>query len=142
MNFLLDTNVVSEWAKPRPEPRVVRWLADVDEDRVFLSVMTIAELQRGVDLLAPGPKQDRLSAWLATDILERFEDRLLDVTREVAWEWGRLCARSQQRGQVLGAFDALLAATASVHELTLVTRNSSDFEGTGVALFNPWADTP
>jgi hypothetical protein len=138
VNYLLDTNVVSEWAKLRPEPRVVQWLADADEDRVFLSVITIAELQRGIDLLAAGPKRNKLDAWLAGDVLTRFDGRILDVTREVARRWGALCADAQRKGHILGAMDALFAATAAVHGLTLVTRNRSDFEATGIALLDPW----
>lgn len=142
MNYLLDTNVVSEWAKPHPEPGVVRWLADVDEDRVFLSVITIAELQRGIDLLAAGPKRDRLNTWLAGDVLTRFEGRILDVTRDVAHRWGTLCAEAQRKGRILSAMDAFFAATAAVHGLTLVSRNSSDFEATGITLFDPWTVEP
>ena len=138
MNFLLDTNVVSEWVRPRPEPRVVAWLADADEDRVFLSVITLAEIQRGVDLLPAGRKRDRLAAWAAGDLLERFEGRLLDVTREVAREWGAVSALAQRAGRKLGLMDGFFAATARVHGLTLVTRNEEDFAATGVDLLNPW----
>ena len=138
MNFLLDTNVVSEWVRPRPEPRVVAWLADADEDRVFLSVITLAEIQRGVDLLPAGRKRDRLAAWAAGDLLERFEGRLLDVTPEVAREWGAVSARAQRAGRKLGLMDAFFAATARVHGLTLVTRNEEDFAAAGVDLLNPW----
>ena len=142
MNYLLDTNVVSEWAKLRPEPGVVRWLADADEDRVFLSVITIAELQRGIDLLAAGAKRDRLNTWLAGDVLTRFEGRILAVTCDVARRWGTLCAETQRKGHTLGAIDAFLAATAAVHGLTLVTRNSRDFEATRISFFNPWTVEP
>ena len=138
MNFLLDTNVVSEWVRPRPEPRVVAWLADADEDRVFLSVITLAEIQRGVDLLPAGRKRERLAAWAAGDLPERFEGRLLDVTREVAREWGAVSARAQRAGRKLGLMDGFFAATARVHGLTLVTRNEEDFAATGVDLLNPW----
>ena len=142
MNYLLDTNVVSEWTRPLPEPGVVRWLADADEDRVFLSVMTIAELQRGIDLLAAGPKRDGLNRWLADDLLMRFEGRVLDVTRDVAHRWGTLSAEAQRKGRPLSAMDAFFAATAVVHGLTLVTRNTGDFEATKITLFNPWAAEP
>jgi predicted nucleic acid-binding protein len=140
VNYLLDTNVVSEWTKLRPDPNVVRWLANVDEDRVFLSVMTVAELQRGVALLPAGSKRDRLNTWINVDVLTRFDGRVLDVTADVALQWGTLCAEAQRKGHAMGAIDAFFAATAAVHGLTLVTRNASDFEAIGVALLNPWTE--
>lgn len=142
MSYLLDTNVVSEWTRPHPDPRVVAWLGDVDEDRVFLSVVTLAEIQRGIDLLPRGKKQDRLAAWLAGELLDRFEARVLDVTRAIAREWGALCAQAQRDGIPIGVIDAFIAATARVHGLTVVTRNDGDFTSTGVKLLNPWTSDP
>lgn len=139
MNFLLDTNVVSEWARPRPEPRVVAWLADVDEDRVFLSAITVAELQLGIESLPVAAKRQRLLAWLDQELLERFESRIVDVTPPVARDWGAVCALGQRAGKPIGAMDAFFAATARVHGLTLVTRNDADFSEVGVALLNPWS---
>jgi toxin FitB len=138
LNFLLDTNVVSEWTRPRPEPRVVRWLADVDEDRVFLSVITIAELECGVDLLPAGRKRDRLAGWLADELIDRFEARILEVSLAIAREWGIVSALSQRAGRPLAAMDAFFAATARAYDLTLVTRNGADFDAAGVSLFDPW----
>lgn len=138
MNYLLDTNVVSEWARPRPAPQVVRWLADADEDRLFLSVITIAELERGVSSLPAGKKRDSLTAWIADDLLERFEGRLLDVTVEVAREWGAVMSATQRAGRPLGAMDGFFAATSRAHRLALVTRNASDFVATGVEIVDPW----
>lgn len=142
MSYLLDTNVVSEWARSRPEPRVVAWLADVDEDRVFLSVITLAELRRGVDLLPRGKRRDDLETWLTEDLLVRFEARVLDVTPAIAREWGAISAQSQRRGRPIGVMDAFVAATARVHELIVVTRNDGDFRSVGVELLNPWTDEP
>ncbi len=143
MSYLLDTNVVSEWTRPRPEPRVVAWLGDVDEDRVFLSVVTLAELHRGIELLPTGKKRELLAAWLTTDLLDRFATRVLDVTPAVAREWGAIGANAQRSGAPVGVMDAFVAATARVHDLTVVTRNEADFKSTGVTLLNPWiADRP
>jgi predicted nucleic acid-binding protein len=136
--YLLDTNVVSEWARPSPEPSVIRWLAEVDEDRVFLSVVTLAELEQGVRLLPEGDKRERLAQWLAGDLLDRFQGRILDVTPDIAREWGEVSAVRQRAGRPIGALDAFFAATTRMHDLTLVTRNDRDFEGTGVRLLNPW----
>lgn len=140
MNYLLDTNVVSEWVRPRPDLRVIRWLEDVDEDRVFLSVVTLAELQQGIELLPDGEKRTRLSAWLANELLDRFEARLLDITADIAREWGRVRAARQRSGRPLGPVDAFFAATSRVRKLTLATRNDRDFADSGIELFNPWLD--
>jgi toxin FitB len=140
VNFLLDTNVVSEWTKPRPDPGVVRWLAEADEDRIFISVITVAELRHGVERLPAGARRDRLDAWLNEQIPQRFEDRLLAVDAETANGWGRVMARGQAGGRPVGAMDAFIAATAERHDLTLVTRNVSDFNALGLRLVNPWSN--
>jgi predicted nucleic acid-binding protein len=138
VNLLLDTNVVSEWVKPRPDGRVVAWLAELDEDRVFLSVATLGELRQGVELLAQGPRRSLLDGWVQRDLPERFAGRVLPVDAETADLWGRLVARRRRAGRPIGVMDALLAATASAHGLAVATRNTSDFQGCGVRLVNPW----
>jgi predicted nucleic acid-binding protein len=138
MSFLLDTNVVSEWTKPRPNAGVMNWLAGVDEDRVFLSVVTVAELRHGIERLPAGRRRNRLDEWLRNDLVLRFEGRVLAVEVGIADEWGRVVARLEAQGRPIHAMDALLAATAQVHALTLVTRNDSDFESAVKPLLNPW----
>lgn len=138
MSFLLDTNVVSEWTKPQPNTGVITWLEEVDEDRVFLSVVTLAELRHGIERLAAGARRKKLDAWLREELPLRFEARILPVTVEVADEWGRVISRSEAGGRPLAAMDGLIAATASVHGLTLVTRNTTDFETTLKTIVNPW----
>lgn len=138
MNFLLDTNVVSEWVKPRPDPGVVEWLATADEDRLFLSVVTLAELRYGVERLAAGRKRARLQQWLEMELTDRFRDRIVDVSQAVAGSWGKLLAKAETIGQTVGVIDGFLAATALVHEMTLVTRNVEDFSDVGIKVFNPW----
>jgi predicted nucleic acid-binding protein len=138
LSYLLDTNVVSEWARPQPEPNVVAWLAALDEDDVFMSVVSFAELGRGVELLPPGRRREGLATWIARDLTERFHGRVLDVDRRVADCWGHLMARCQRSGRTPTAMDAFFAATAESHGLTLVTRNVRDFEGLNVPLLNPW----
>lgn len=140
MTYLLDTTAVSEWVKPRPDPGIARWLDEVDEDRTFLSVITVGELRRGVERLASGRRRNDLTSWLDNQLPERFEGRMLPVGKEVADVWGRLTARLERRGRKIGAMDALIAATAEHHRLRVVTRNVSDFEPTGVAVVNPWTD--
>lgn len=140
MSYLLDTNAISEWVKPRPDPGVIRWLDEVDEDRTFLSVITLGELRKGVDRLAPGRRRQRLEQWLTGELPGRFGDRLLPVDAEVAVEWGRLLAAEEHAGTATGGIDALIAATAKVHGLQLVTRNVAHFRDAGVGLLSPWRD--
>jgi len=124
MNYLLDTNAVSEWVKPRPDPGIVRWLDEVDEDRTYLSVITIGEIRKGLQRLADGRRRDRLDRWLSNELPERFGDRMLPVDAEVADEWGRLLARAEDAG--------------TVHQLNVVTRNVAHFQPTGVEVLCPW----
>ncbi len=137
MSFLLDTNVVSEWVRPQPNPAVIAWLDEVDEDRVFLSVITLTELRYGIERLAPGKRRQRLEDWLEQELPLRFEGRILGIDQTVATACGELLAEREAAGRPFGAMDAYLAATAQVHRLTLVTRNDSDFKGS-VECLNPW----
>jgi predicted nucleic acid-binding protein len=138
VSFLLDTNVVSEWTKPRPNAGLLEWLAQVEENDVFLSVVTFAELRRGIERLPAGARRGRLDEWLRGELPWRFEARIVGVDGAVADEWGRLVARREARGRTIHALDALIAATAQVHNLTLVTRNTADFEASVESLLNPW----
>lgn len=137
MNFLLDTNAVSEWVKPRPNPGLIGWSESADEDRIFLSVVSLAELRYGVERMAPGRRRSRLEQWLQHELPLRFEGRILPVDANVAEAWGRTVSRSEAAGRPIGAMDALLAATAETHQLTLVTRNVSHFPLLKTVL-NPW----
>ena len=138
MSFLLDTNVISEHAKPRPDAGVMEWLASTDEDALFLSVASLAELRHGVERLEDERRKTALNAWLTEELPARFEDRLLTVDQQTADQWGRIVACAQAAGRPIGAMDAFLAAVATQHQLTLVTRNVADFEGANVPIFNPW----
>lgn len=138
MSFLLDTNVISEGAKPRPDPAVMDWLASVDEEQLFLSIISLAELRHGVERLGAGRRKSALDLWLSEELPARFDRRLLVVDLTTADRWGRIVARADAAGRPIGAMDAFLAAVAEQHQLTLVTRNTSDFEEVGVRLFNPW----
>jgi predicted nucleic acid-binding protein len=140
MTFLLDTNVVSEWVKPRPNPGIMKWLAGVDEDRVFLSVITLAELRNGITRLPAGRRREQLDSWLSHDLLERFEGRLLSIGTAIADQWGRITAIAKTSGRTIHAMDAFLAATAAVHELTIVTRDVKDFEQIKLSVLSPWSD--
>ena len=138
MSFLLDTNVVSEWVKPLPNAGLTNWLAEVDEDSTFLSAITISELRYGIERLTIGKRRRQLDEWLTNDLLLRFEGRVLPVDTAVADTCGRVVARSEKLGRPVGAMDALIAATAQVHQLTLVTHDTSDFAHVLASVLNPW----
>jgi predicted nucleic acid-binding protein len=126
--------------KPVPNPGVVAWLAQVDEDRVFISVVTLAELRYGVERLPAGARRHRLDAWVNDELPTRFEGRVLPINATVADTWGRLVRRHDTAGRPIGAVDAFIAATARVHRLTIVTRNVSDFQLSVGPIMNPWTE--
>ncbi len=138
MNYLLNTNIVSEEIKPRPNPNVVRWIDAAEEDSLFLSVITFAEIRKGIEDIGPGRRRDLLTGWLYEELPMRFERRILDVNPEVALAWGRIMARSDALGVNLRAMDAFFAATAEIYQLMLVTRNIRNFARLNIALVNPW----
>ena len=136
--FLLDTNVVSELIKPAPHPGVVRWVDSVDPSLLYLSVLTLGEVRHGIARMGSGSRQSRLESWLEVDLRARFQGRILIIDGEIAERWGTIAAHAANTGHQLPAIDGLLAATALHHNLTLATRNSSDFAVSGVAVVNPW----
>lgn len=140
MSFLLDTNVVSEWVKPRPNAGLAAWLAEVDEDRVFISMITLAELRYGIERMAEGQRRKRLDGWLREELPLRFEGRILSIDGAIADGWGRIVALSEASGRPIGVADAFIAATVDVHRLTLVTRNTADFAPMLRAVVNPWTE--
>ena len=137
MNFLLDTNAVSEWVKPRPNAGLIRWMESADEDRLFLSVITLAELRYGVERMPVCARRSRLDRWVGLELPQRFERRIVSVDREVADAWGKVVAESESRGRPMSTIDAVLAATAQVHSFTIVTRNVSHFPVLKT-LLTPW----
>jgi predicted nucleic acid-binding protein len=138
VRFLLDTNVVSDWVKPQPNAGLKAWLAGADEDSLYLSVVTIAELKRGAERLPAGRRRKALETWLHRDILLRFERRILAIDVAIAETWGRVTARCEDIGRPIGSIDAFIAATAELYDLTLVTRNDSDFRTVVKSVLNPW----
>jgi predicted nucleic acid-binding protein len=136
--FLLDTNVVSELVRPKPDARVVNWVESTDEEILFLSVLTLGEIRKGIATLSQSARRARLEAWLNRNLLLRFEGRILAIDIEVADRWGQLAGLLALRGSQLAVVDGLLAATAIHHNLTLVTRNTRDVAETGATVFDPW----
>ena len=138
MTFLLDTCVISELVKSRPDENVVRWIDSVDERRLYLSVLTLGELEKGITKLQASQRKDDLREWLEHDLTARFEGRILPVDFAVAAAWGTLQGEAERSGKKLPVIDSLLAATAEIHQLTIATRNVADFERCSDAIFNPW----
>lgn len=137
MSFLLDTNAISEWVKPRPNPGLIGWMESADEDRIFISVVSLAELRYGVERMAAGSRRSRLEEWLRHELPLRFEGRILPIDSNIAETWGKMVSRSEAAGRPIGVMDAFLAATSEFHRMTLVTRNVSDFAVLN-AVLNPW----
>ena len=140
MKYLLDTCVISELPNQRPNPKVIHWLQIQDPETLYLSFVTIGEIKKGLVKLGASPRVLILETWFEDEILKVFEKRILPVDKSVSLAWGRLCGEAERIGRKRPAIDALLAATALVHGMTLVTRNVSDMAGMGVPIFNPFAD--
>ena len=122
--FLLDTNIISELVKPKPEANVTEWIENTDESLLYLSVLTLGEIRRGIASLPQSRRRATLEAWLDKDLRARFEGRILVIDQEVADRWGLLISAARNSGTVLPVIDGLLAATALEHNLTLVTRDT------------------
>ena len=136
--FLLDTCVISEFVKPQPSRRVVDWLNAQPADSVFLSVITVGELQRGISALAASARRKALEAWLRDALPAQFGGRILPLDAITMTVWGRSMADLRQRGKTVPVMDSLIAATALQHDLTLVTRNVSDFGAFALQIVDPW----
>jgi predicted nucleic acid-binding protein len=136
MKYLLDTNVVSETIRKVPNPRVMEWLSQIQNAEIFISVLTLGEIRKGVEKLAQNQKKEKIFLWLEHDLPRWFQDRILPINEEVAHKWGFLTA---QYSSMLPAIDALIAATALTYNLRLATRNSKDFQHVGLELVNPFS---
>ena len=138
MNYLFDTNVLSELTAKNPDASVVAWAENIDQDNIFLSVVAIGELKKGIEKLPGSRKKKDLISWLENDLLVRFGERIIPLDLPVMLVWGTMVAELEKAGTPLPAIDSLLAASASQRGLTLVTRNTKDFEPAGIPLINPW----
>jgi toxin FitB len=135
--YLLDTCALSEFTKPRPSPSVDAWFAQLTDGTDFVSVLTLGELEKGIAKLASSRRRASLEMWFA-DLRDRFTGRILVVDEPVALEGGRIAARGEAAGHPIPSIDALIAATAIVHGLAVVTRNTSDIARTGAPIVDPW----
>jgi predicted nucleic acid-binding protein len=139
LSFLLDTNAISEPGRPRPDPSFEYWFSSIEEAAIFLSVVTLGELRHGVAMLADGARRRHLEG-LHLTLMRRYESQILPVDLSVALAWGELAARHRSLGRRPSVTDELIAATAQVHDLVVVTRNISDFEASGCRIVCPWSD--
>lgn len=140
MKYLLDTCLISELIKKKPSLPVLRWLEKQDETALYLSVLTIGELQKGISKLPDNPKKLELQGWVNNELAARFEGRILSIDVEVAAAWGKLLGSAEKQGRKLPVMDSLIAATANTHNLTVVTRNARDMERCQASVFNPWRE--
>ena len=138
MKYLFDTTVISELVSKQPNEHVITWIDGVDDRLVYLSVITIGEIKRGIEKLPNSQRTHTLNNWLNEELLIRFDGKILTIDIPVILTWGKLVAKLGNQGRALPAIDSLIAATALHHDLRLVTRNEKDFEGTGVVVINPW----
>jgi predicted nucleic acid-binding protein len=136
--FLLDTNCVSELVRPEPEISVIRWIEEADEETLYLSVLTLGEIRKGVAGLPQSRRRTRLETWLEVDLRARFSGRIVSIDFEIADRFGWLAAEAKRKGKALPVIDGLLAATALHLNLTVVSRNARDFLEAHVPVLNPW----
>ena len=136
--FLVDTNCISEVVRVKPEPRVLAWIEAADESLLYLSVLTLGEIRKSLATLPQSRRRSRLETWLEVELQARFSGRILPIDVAVADRWGLLDANAKASGKPLSTIDGLLAATAIHHNLTVVSRNVSDFTRVPVQVLNPW----
>jgi toxin FitB len=136
--YLVDTNIPSELTREKPDARVAAFLRNAGKGTVFLSVMTIGEICKGIAGLPAGERRTALQDWLDIEVRSWFAGRILPVTESIAERWGHLAATAKQQGLTLAVVDGVIAATALHHDLILVTRNVKDFAGLDIDISNPW----
>ena len=141
MKFLLDTNVISELIARQPNPKVIEWIDNVTENAIYLSVITIGEVQRGIEKLPESRRRSDLLSWLQNNLFARFGNHILPLDVAVMLRWGTFIADLEKRGRPLPAMDSLIAATAIHHGLVIVTRNTKDFAFTEAEVLNPWQES-
>ena len=138
MKYLLDTCLLSEAFKKKPDPKVMDWMASVNEQSLYLSVLTLGEIEKGINKSKDSARKQKLRYWLENDLKDRFKHRILPVDMIVALKWGAVQGESEKAGQPMPAIDGLIAVTGLVHDCVVVTRNTDDMHQSQAKLFNPW----
>lgn len=137
MKYLLDTCVISELVKPSPDKKVLKWIKSEPSHSLFLSVITIGEIRKGLSKLPDSDKKERLTLWLNL-LIEEYGDRILTIDLTVAENWGEMLGKAEKNGKPIPAIDSLIAAITYTHNMTLVTRNETDFIPANIPVINPW----
>ena len=138
MNYLLDICIVSELIKNKPNKNVVNWIDSIDEMKLFLSVITIGEIEKGLSKLPNSKRKTLISEWLHEDLLIRFDNRIINLDIDTLFYWGKMLAELELKGLKMPSIDSLIAATAKQNNFCLVTRNVNDFANCSIKLLNPW----
>ena len=138
MNYLLDTCVLSEFTRHQPDAGVIEWLDSIEEEKLFISVITIGEIQRGIERLPDSHRKTELQLWMNNGLLTRFAERMVTIDAPTMFIWGSLVARLEASGQPMGLMDSLIIASALQNNLIVATRNVADFLPSGVQVINPW----
>ena len=138
MKYLIDTCVFSEFTRKIKNERVIGWLKSIQDQDLFISVITVGEIQHGIELLPDSHRKTELQGWMNNDLLEKYGDRILTLDTQTMFVWGGLVARLEKTGHPTGLMDSLIASVALSHNLIVATRNIDDFSNTGVQLINPW----
>ena len=138
MNYLLDTCVISELIKPKPSSKLIKWLRSCQEESLFLSSLTIGEIQKGISKLPDSRKRKKLQIWLDSELTQRFDKRIIGIDFKVAQKWGEIQASSEIAGVKMPVIDSLIASIGLLYDMTVVTRKTGDMQKSGVRLFNPW----
>jgi predicted nucleic acid-binding protein len=142
MNFLLDTCILTEFSRKKPEPKVIKWIDSVKEDKLFVSVITIGEIQRGVERLPDSPRKDALLKWVYDGLVERLKDQILPLDTTTLMLWGSMTSWQENEGKPPGILESLIAATALRNNLTIATRYIDVYHRSGAAAVNPWTYEP
>jgi toxin FitB len=138
MKYILDTNVISEAINKQPNPQVMNWLRGMDAQDLYLSVVTVGEIKKGVEKLPESHRKQTIKDWFENDLLIKFDGQILTLDLSIILVWGKLVGELEQKGRKLPALDSLIAATAKYCNYTLVTRNEKDFAGIDINIFNPF----
>ena len=138
MKYLLDTCVISELIKPEKDTNVVEWMQNKEENSLFISVLTIGEIHKGIAKLPDSPKKQSIQEWVNDDLKKRFAGRIIGITEKIATSWGKIQGKAEKEGKKMPVVDSLIAAAAIKNNLTVVTRNIKDIENSGCQSINPW----
>jgi predicted nucleic acid-binding protein len=138
MNYLLDTCVLSAFTRRQREEKVIHWMESVDEEKLFISAITIGEIQHGIERLPESHRKTELLVWMNNSLVKRFEQRIIPLDMQAMFLWGSLTARMESTGKPIALMDSFIVATALQNNLIIATRNVTDFLPCGVQVINPW----